>query len=248
MRHLLLFLSLIWTSFTLSAQSQELFQLANEAYQKGDYEEAIAIYDSILAQGQESVALYYNLGNAHYQQGALAPAILNYEKALHLKPGDEETLHNLKLAEQKRVDRFEELPPNLFKAFRLGILKAFQPDTWAVIGLVFLGLTAIGLALYFFSGIPRIGFSLGLISIVLGLFSLWMSFQHQRYLENHPAMIVMSESAYVKSGPGKGAEDLFILHAGTKVEQIEIYETWTKIKLIDGKIGWLPESNLESIY
>lgn len=241
--------SLLFLGLGLFANAQnEAFQKANSAYQAGAYEEAIQRYDSIVNSGYESAALYYNLANAHYKLGALAPAILNYEKALHLAPKDEEILHNLKLAEQKRVDRFEALPPNLFKAFRFGILLAFSPSTWAIIAIILLFVASLGIGLYFLSSRKRLGFILALSLSVLGLFSAWMAFQHQAHLEQHPALIVMSESAYVKSGPGTEAEDLFILHAGTKVVRVDEYESWTKIRLIDGKIGWLPKGSLEAIY
>ncbi len=242
-------LSILLLSLSSLAFGQAaLFEAGNKAYQDKEYELAISYYDSIAEQGYESAALYYNLANAHYQLGALAPAILNYEKALYLKPGDEEVKHNLKLAEQKKVDRFEELPPNLFKAFRLGVLQAFSPLQWAILALVLLFLASLGILIYFFSSRKRLGFVLGLATLALGLFSYWMSFQHQAYLEQHPALIVMSDSAYVKSGPGESAEDLFILHAGTKAEQVEEYEGWVKVRLIDGKIGWLPQGDLAAVY
>lgn len=243
------FYSLLLLAFALSSKAQDKrFERANEAYQKGEFETAVHIYDSIAASGYESAALYYNLGNAQYKLGALAPAILNYEKALHLKPNDEEVKHNLKLAEQKRVDRFEELPPNLFKALRFGVLLAFSPTHWAIIAIALLFIASLGVILYFFSAQRRLGFVLALSLSVLGLFSAWMAFQHQAHLEQHPGMIIMSESAYVKSGPGAGAEDLFILHAGTKVVKVDEYESWTKIRLIDGKIGWLPQESVAAIY
>ena len=105
MKNLILSLILILPLSFLQAQNDQ-FVKANEAYASKDFEKAIALYEEIVAGEKHSAALYYNLANAHYQQGALAPAILNYERALHLQPGDEETLHNLKLAQQKLVDRY----------------------------------------------------------------------------------------------------------------------------------------------
>ncbi len=225
----------------------ELFDKGNQAYQEGNYQLAIEFYDSILGAGKESAALYYNLANSHYQSGALALSILNYEKALLLQPGDEEILHNLSLAEKQRVDRFEAMPPNLFKAFRLSILQVFSPDNWARLGLAFLLIALIGLAFYLFSSRGRIGFVAMIGGVLFCLFSMVMAFSHKQHQQDHPKLIVMSDSAYVKSGPGTEAEDLFILHAGTKVEKIDFFDAWVKLKLIDGKIGWLPESDLEAI-
>lgn len=240
-------LGLIGLSINGFASTEALFKLGNQAYQKGAYEQAIEYYDSIRGLGKESTALYYNLGNAHYQLGALAKAILNYERALRLSPDDEEVLHNLSLAENKRVDRFESMPPNLFKAFRLSVLQVFSPDNWARIGIAFLALALIGLALYLFTALGRVGF-IGLIfGGILSVFSFTMALSYQHYQKEHPELIIMSDSAYVKSGPGSDAEDLFILHAGTKALQIEQFEAWTKLRLSDGKIGWLPNEKVEQI-
>lgn len=241
--------SLMWLAFVFPSHGQnKSFEKANAAYQNAEYEQAIFLYDSIANSGYESAALYYNLGNAHYKLGALAPAILNYEKALHLKPNDEEVLHNLRLAEQKRVDRFDPLPPNLFKAFRFGVLLALSPNGWALLAIILLFVASFGVVLYFLSSFKRLGFILALSLSILGLFSGWMAFQHQAHLEQHPVMIIMSESAYVKSGPGEDAEDLFILHEGTKVVRVDDFENWTKIRLVDGKIGWLPKESLAAVY
>lgn len=227
---------------------KEIFEQGNKAYQEGDYAAAIEQYELVLDGNRESAALYYNLGNAYYQEGALAKAILNYERALLLDPKDEEIQHNLRLAERKRVDRFESMPPNLFKTFRLNIIRLFSPDTWAKIGIGFLIIAVVGLGFYLFSSLGRLGF-IGLISGgLLCLFSLVMAYSHKSYQEDHPHHIIMTDSAYVKSGPGSEAEDLFILHAGTKVEQVDLFEDWIKLRLIDGKIGWLPNSDLERIF
>lgn len=247
MKRLVIFWGFLFLLFGEAKAQEKLFQAANQAYREGNYTQAVDLYDSIQKTGFESAALYFNLGNAHYQNGALARAILNYERAKLLAPEDGEIDHNLKLAEQKRVDRFEPMPPNLFKAFRLGVIRLFKPDSWGLISIIFLGIALTGLGFYLFSSYGRLGFISLIGGILLSGFCLLMAFSHYNYQKEHPQLIVMSDSAYAKSGPGSAAEDLFILHAGTKVEKVDEFESWLKLRLIDGKIGWLPESDLERI-
>lgn len=57
---------------------------AEVAYTKEDYAKAIELYEGILKSNGESAAVYYNLGNAYYKAGKIAPAILNYERCLLL--------------------------------------------------------------------------------------------------------------------------------------------------------------------
>jgi SH3-like domain-containing protein len=59
--------------------------------------------------------------------------------------------------------------------------------------------------------------------------------------------IIFSSSVNIKSSPDENGTDLFILHEGVKVEVLDKVEKWRKIKLADGKIGWLPEETVEII-
>ena len=59
----------------------------DSAYIKADYATAIQIYESLLKNG-ESADVYYNLGNSYYKAGEIAKAVLNYERALLMKPGN----------------------------------------------------------------------------------------------------------------------------------------------------------------
>ena len=57
----------------------------------------------------------------------------------------------------------------------------------------------------------------------------------------------MSVSAYVKSSPGENNTDLFLLHEGTRVDILDAYENWVKIRIANGSIGWLKNSEAEEI-
>ena len=75
-------------------------------------------------------------------------------------------------------------------------------------------------------------------------FSLW---QKNGYMKADSA-IVMKPVASVKSSPsGDSAKDLFVLHEGTKVEIIDSVGGWSNIELADGRQGWIPSSDIETI-
>ena len=44
--------------------ADEWFNQANAAYNSGNYETAVELYEKILATDMESVPVYYNMGNA----------------------------------------------------------------------------------------------------------------------------------------------------------------------------------------
>lgn len=84
-----------------------LFARANEQYAKGDFTEAATSYQHLIDSGYHSPELYYNLGNAYYKLNELPSAILFYEKAHKIRPGDEDIKVNLQLANSKITDKIE---------------------------------------------------------------------------------------------------------------------------------------------
>src|ERR1051326_9200952 len=124
--------------------SKEL--VANEAYTKGNFAKAAEEYEKSIAEGYGSPELYYNLGNSYYKLDNIGKSILNYERAKKLAPQDEDIAFNLKLANQRTIDKIE-TPPALFLNEWWDNLKtAHSEKTWGlrsigcfVIFLFFLG-------------------------------------------------------------------------------------------------------------
>ena len=73
---------------------------AARSYDAGDYESAAASYRRLLAgpEGLDRAALHYNLGNAEYRTGRLGYAMLHWERALAIQPGDGDARANVALA------------------------------------------------------------------------------------------------------------------------------------------------------
>ena len=95
---------LLFSAFTFA---QDAFDAANAAYADGRYEEAAAMYQTLLDE-QPDATLYYNLGNSRFKQGELAQAILNYERALRLKPNYKDAQYNLAFAQSRITDNIVE--------------------------------------------------------------------------------------------------------------------------------------------
>ena len=62
------------------------FEQANEAYQLGDYTQAIQSYEQLINSGVAEPVVFYNLATAYYREGRIGTAIANYERALYLQP------------------------------------------------------------------------------------------------------------------------------------------------------------------
>ncbi len=200
--------------------------------------------------GVHSVKLYYNLGNSWFKQGRMGKAILNYNRALLLDPTDEDTQYNLALAHARIVDKIDTVPEFFLKSWlrQLGLM--LGSNTWAVLGLVFLGLTFAAVILWLLAGTLRgrkVGFYGAVTALILCFLSLfYANFQRSRLLHNREA-VVMNLVAPVKSSPGTGGKDLFVLHEGTKVRMQEELDGWTEIVLSDGNKGWIASDAIEAV-
>ena len=105
MKRILLILSWLFMGLAVMAANSSTEEQAEQAYSEGDYATAAGIYNKMRTDGMESANLYYNLGNCYYKLGENTQAILNYERALLLNPGDAMTRYNLQMAQQAIVDK-----------------------------------------------------------------------------------------------------------------------------------------------
>ena len=121
---------------------------ANTAYIGADYEAAIKNYEQLLDSGYESARLYFNLGNAYFKKGMNGRAILNYNKALKLAPGNDDIRYNLSLANAYVQDKIEEVPVFFLKRWLIDLGNRLSGNTWAVLSLVFFALLLIGVGTY----------------------------------------------------------------------------------------------------
>ncbi|MDE5944572.1 MAG: tetratricopeptide repeat protein [Rikenella sp.] len=227
-----------------------LWSRANAAYNRGEFRQAAAGYEAVLARGAHSAKLYYNLGNSWFKQGRMGRAILNYNRALLLDPTDEDTQYNLAMANVRIVDRIDTVPEFFLKTWLRELGLQLGTNTWAVLGLVFLGLTFGSVLLWLLGrrlGLRKAGFYGGICAAVLCFVStFYAGFQRRRLLYGREA-VVMNLMAPVKSAPGAGSKDIFVLHEGTKVRMVDELEGWTEIVLSDGNKGWIASIAVEAI-
>ena len=74
-----------------------------------------------------------------------------------------------------------------------------------------------------------------------------MAFQRFEMDRKDKPAIVFSQEASIKSDPNPNGQELFQLHEGTKVNILETFESWNKIKLTDGKTGWIKTSDIKPL-
>lgn len=224
---------------------------ADSAYINNDFANAIYLYENILANKGESADIYYNLGNSYYKMDNIAKAIVNYEKALVLNPGNEDIRFNLELAQSKTVDKVTPMSEVFLVTWMNSLTNTMSEKGWAKTGITTFILMLSCLALYFFSkkiSMKKLGFIAAICFLFVCIIANIFASTQKNKAQSHGSAIIMAPSITVKSTPNEGGTDLFILHEGRKVNiKDNTMREWKEIQLEDGNAGWVPSSAIEII-
>ena len=223
---------------------------ADSAYVNGNYQEAIKGYEALLRNGA-SAELYYNLGNAYYRTENITRAVLNFERALLLSPGDSDIRFNLQIARSKTIDKIVPESEMFFVTWYRSLVNIMSVDGWGRTALVSLALVIVLFLVYLFSArvwMQKVGFFGGGVLLVLFVISNIFAWQQRQNLLYRQGAIVIAPSVTVKSTPAQNGTDLFILHEGTKVIITDgSMKNWREVRLADGKKGWIESKKIEVI-
>ena len=223
---------------------------ADSAYAREDYKLSVQLYEQILRRGEDA-AVYYNLGNAYYREKNYPHAILNYERALLLAPGDADIRFNLDMARYKTIDKIVPQGEMFFVTWYRAAINLQSADAWALTAVITLAISLALLLVYLLSNTllkRRIFFYSFLLMAIIFLASMLFAWQQKSTTENHDTAIILTPAVTVKSTPAANGTDLFLLHEGTKVTITDSsMKHWVKISLDDGKIGWIETSQIEKI-
>lgn len=222
-----------------AAQSDGLhrqFEVANEAYAQGRYEQAVETYQAILEAGSASGALYHNLGNAYVRLNRTGPAVWAYEKARQLHPEDPRLRHNLEYVRRRAGLSEVGLPPRGLAALIAG---------WSP--LLLLGVGVLALAAGLLGAVFRAGpgqvlagrrpsawgpFAVGALLVVVAFGTSYVQAQDRR-------AVVLDETVPLRTAPSEGAAPDTTLRAGSMVEVRRRQGPWTRVVLRKQTVGWV---------
>ena len=241
-------------SFLLSlggfAQNQTLFEQGNKLYNQGKYAEAIDKYKAILETKHHSAALYFNLANAHYKLNNIAPSIYYYEKALQLAPNDPDIKNNLAFAKNMTIDAIDVVPDAGFSKLLKNITGILSFDNWAKLAVASVIMFVLLFLLYYFTYSTfkkRLAFVFSNLFLFLAIVSVVIAFHKYKVYQNDKEAIVFAQEATIKNEPNARSSEVFRLHEGTKVKILDTINHWKKIKLADGKTGWIKNEDIKQL-
>lgn len=238
---------MLLTSISASAVTK---QNADDEYQKGNYQQAIKDYEDLLKNGV-SADIYYNLGNAYYRTDNITKAVLAYERAHLLSPGDEDINFNLQFVRSKTIDKITPVSEMFFVTWYKSLVNFTSVDNWAKSGIIAIIMALLLVLVYLFGPhivLRKIGFFGGVGFFVVFLLCNLFAYQQKCVLENHSGAIVIAPTVNVKKTPSKTSSDEFVIHEGTRVDVTDkTMDGWRGVHLADGRDGWVESRQIEEI-
>ena len=223
---------------------------ADDEYKKGNYMQAIRDYEELLKKGP-GVELYYNLGNAYYRTDNITRAVLNYERALLLSPGDDDIRFNLQMARSKTIDKITPKSEMFFVTWYKSLVNFTSIDGWANTAIVSIAIALLLILCYLFGKkilIRKAGFYGAMFFVLLFIASNIFAYEQRRILTRRTGAIITSTSAALKKTPVANSEYNTIIHEGSRVEIIDdTMKDWKLVELEDGREGWIQSSQMERI-
>ena len=234
-------------------QADDELDAANSAYAYGNYEEAAKLFQQIIAARGYSAPLCFDLANAEAKAGNTGAAMLNYERARYLAPGDRDIDHNLQLARKQAG-----LEPNSYRWWQIA-LRSINWTVWlvlmgAILLLIFVAITASaytpalapalkisprllrnGFRAILFAGIP--------LCLLLGYVELaTIGFNHR--IEG---VIVASKEATLLRSPFASADSIGKIPEGELVTVEDRHDDYLRIEGRDYHYGWIKQTDIEPV-
>ncbi len=242
--------------YTLFRQGENFFRQA-DALAAGNPREAKTLYLQALlrfekivnAGGIRNGRLFYDMGNAYFRRGELGKAILYYKRAEKLIPTDSHLRQNLEYARSLRRDKIKEKTKSrfpgtfFFRSYVLNLKTKFILfiiffDTFWILALMTLRLKR---------NLPlKVGiYGTGILAAALLLSFSLSSFLGEKYKEG----VIISAQVLARKGDGESYRPSFRepLHQGTEFILLEKRVGWWHIQLPDGREGWIPGRDAESV-
>ena len=220
------------------------FQAANQLYADGKFAEAAAIYEK-LVESKPSAEIYYNLGNAYFKEKQLGKAILNYERAKRLVPRDGDVRSNLSYAYRLIEYKIED-KRNWYVRQTTHLVGYFKfEECW----LLFLGSYSIFLIVLLIAFIrkrPLFGRLSAVLLTLLIISSCPLLLKFGETGMKNEAVVTVKQ-AEVRYGPSTVDRIAFRLVEGLKVTLHDHKQDWYRIRLLDGRSGWVRDSEINII-
>jgi tetratricopeptide (TPR) repeat protein len=242
---------LVLAPFILRADDD--LDAANRAYTAGSYDEAARLFQQIITTRGYSAPLCFNLANAEAQAGHTGAAILNYERARYLAPGDADIDHNLQHAR-----KLAGLDPNSYRWWEVA-LRSINWTVWLMIMgacllLIFLALVAsayrASLAVRLKTSDRTLRNILRTVIFIAIPFCLLMGFVELSsigFSNRIEGVIMAPKAATLRLSPFDSADSVGTVPEGELVTVEDRHDDYLRIEGRDHHFGWIRIKDIEPV-
>jgi hypothetical protein len=222
-------------------EAKQLFEAANQAYDRGEYEVALQDYRNVIAEGYSSMETWYNAANAAFRGGSVGDAVLYYRRAWYHNPRDPDVLANMNLARQRTGASMD--PENVLDR----AARELSHAEWTRLLMVAYGITLVGIAIaMLFPSMRRFLKPVILIAGTATLVSLGGWFHWRQWSQPGEAVVRIPEQTALYE-PRESATPYFALPEGSIVRIEDTFDSWVKVRAGE-KSGWVPQQAMERVY
>ncbi len=211
---------------------------ATNCYLKKQYDSAVIYFEKIAKNNPKNAEVYYNLGNSYYRLNKIAPAVLNYERALHINPSYQDAKDNLSITQARISHSIQSSDAIFFIKWWRSITSPSNASLWAILAAIayILSLATIWIRRYH----KRISlpFQLPGILIFICVCSMLFAFKSAALYMTPDKAVVFENDAPLMNRELKG-KPLSLLPEGTTVIINAENDLWAEVTLPDGRSGWV---------
>lgn len=222
-----------------SDNREALFLAGNEAYQEGNYAAAISAYRAAASHGA-SAPLHFNLANAWFRLGEVGPAILHYEKAHALDPGNPDITRNLRFV-REQAGLATPTPP-----WTTSYAELLGASVWLAAGIVAFWILVAALVLPpWWGGYTWRSWTLVVLSALVlagSTLGIWGWSQQQQ------GVVVLPTAATLTVAPTERSPQTAEVRGGQVGRVRSTHEGYVLVRFDDETNGWIPRAQLGFIW
>jgi len=232
-----------------SSSLADVFETANLAASRGDYGSAASGYQMLIESGVRDSDVYFNLATVYAQAGDYPRAILNYERALTVRPNDSKTRDNLRNAEkaleERRAEAEGEATIQRSDSMSDALYAGFTEDALAYVLLVahLCFFTCLGWAWASRrrrAGVTAASLVAGIV-LVLSAFGLAVK---AGLLRDGPRAVAVEDRVVLRDGPDQRARARGEARGGDRAYVVGSDRDYVQLRVVTGLEGWAPASSV----
>lgn len=238
-------------------QLPHTFIVADSLYKSGRYEQAAKMYDRAATECHEEESLqslcYYRAGVAYSEAELRGWSIVSYRKALLLTPDYKEARHNLRLAEEARMN-MPAMEYPIVRRWADAWAYTLSMSSWLVVALVLFAGAVVACLAFLLGGSRRVrrGAFYGMLLLIILWGCALLTVLHRRYYDRQTDVAVVcgvKASLYAPEDDPAVASPMTELYEGAEVRVLSPASggSYLHVELPDGTEGLLLRTGVEPV-